>query len=57
MGADLRSRLFDRWTPENGQGLVEYTLILALVSVFAVAAATTLGTTIVTRLFSLSGSL
>jgi pilus assembly protein Flp/PilA len=35
---------------EEGQALVEYTLILALVSVVAIAALTSIGTEIVTRL-------
>ena len=42
---------------QKGQGLVEYTLILALVSIVAVAAVTDLGNTIVTKLFTLSNSL
>lgn len=43
-----------RW--EEGQGLVEYTLILVLVSIVAVAAVTNLGTTIITRLYTLGSS-
>jgi Flp pilus assembly pilin Flp len=42
---------------EDAQGLVEYTLILALVSIVAVVAVTDLGSTIVTKLFTLSNSL
>ena len=37
---------------EEGQALVEYTLILALVSVVAIAALTSIGTEIVTKLDS-----
>ena len=35
---------------EEGQALVEYTLILALVSIAAIATLTTIGTDIVTKL-------
>jgi Flp pilus assembly pilin Flp len=41
---------------ENGQGLVEYILVLALVAVIAIASLTGLGSTIVTKLYTLSGS-
>jgi Flp pilus assembly pilin Flp len=43
--------------PEDAQGLVEYALILGLASIVAVAAVTDLGSTIVTKLFTLSNSL
>jgi Flp pilus assembly pilin Flp len=42
---------------EAGQGLVEYLLILSLVSVVAILALSSLGTTIVTKLYGLSNSL
>ncbi len=41
----------------DGQGLVEYVLILALVSVFALVALTGLGQAIITKLYTLAGSL
>jgi pilus assembly protein Flp/PilA len=44
----LKSRLFDR--DEEGQGLAEYGLILALVAVVAITALTGLGTAIVNKL-------
>ncbi len=40
----------------EGQALVEYTLILVLASIVAVAAVTGLGNTIVTKLYGLSTS-
>jgi Flp pilus assembly pilin Flp len=39
-----------RITRDEGQALVEYTLILALVSIVAVAVLTNIGTAIVTKL-------
>lgn len=42
---------------DKGQGLVEYTLILSLVSIVAIVAVTNLGTTIVDKLYTLSNSL
>jgi pilus assembly protein Flp/PilA len=44
----LRARLFDH--DEEGQGLAEYGLILALVAVVAITALTGLGTAIVNKL-------
>jgi pilus assembly protein Flp/PilA len=44
----LRSRLFN--SDEEGQGLAEYGLILALVAVVAITALTGLGSAIVTKL-------
>jgi pilus assembly protein Flp/PilA len=44
----LRARLFDR--DEDGQGLAEYGLILALVAVVAITALTGLGSAIVNKL-------
>ena len=43
-------------TAEDGQGLVEYTMILLLASVVAIAALTGLGNTMVTKLYTLSNS-
>jgi len=42
---------------EDGQALVEYALILALVSVAAIAILTTLGTNIVTTLTNVANAL
>jgi len=42
---------------EDGQALVEYSLILALVSVAAIAILTTLGTNIVTTLTAVANAL
>ena len=41
---------------EDGQGLVEYTMILLLASIVAIAALTGLGNTMVTKLYTLSNS-
>jgi len=41
---------------QEGQGLVEYTLLLVLVAVVAIASLTGLGDTIVTKLYGLSTS-
>lgn len=51
----LRARLFDQ--DEEGQGLAEYGLILALVAVVAIAALTNLGSAIVTALGSVTAQL
>ena len=42
---------------EEGQALVEYTLILALVSIVAIAVLTTIGSKIVTQLTSVANAL
>jgi Flp pilus assembly pilin Flp len=42
---------------EEGQALVEYTLILALVSIVAIAALTGLGNAIITKLNAITGAL
>jgi pilus assembly protein Flp/PilA len=41
---------------DEGQGIIEYLLIMALVSVVAIIALTGLGTTIVTKLYGLSNA-
>lgn len=48
--ADARDR-------EEGQALVEYALILALVSVVAILALTNIGTEVVSKLTSVAGAL
>jgi len=42
---------------EDGQGMAEYGLILALVAVVVVGAVTTLGTNINTKITSIAGSI
>jgi len=42
---------------EEGQALVEYTLILALISIVAIAVLTTIGTDIVAKLTEVAGKL
>ena len=51
---DLLQLIRDR---EEGQALVEYTLILALVSVVAIGLLTTIGGDIVTKLTDVSNAL
>jgi pilus assembly protein Flp/PilA len=46
----LRVHVRCAWRHEEGQALVEYALILALVSIVAVAVLTALGTNIVPRI-------
>ena len=49
-----------RWQARNteeGQGLAEYGLILALIAVVCIGALTTMGTNITTKLGSLNASL
>jgi Flp pilus assembly pilin Flp len=41
---------------QEGQGLVEYTLLMSLIAFVAIASLTGLGTTIVTKLYTLAGS-
>jgi Flp pilus assembly pilin Flp len=53
----LRSRAFRRSErEEDGQGLFEYTLLVALIAMVAIVTITSLGQTIVTRLYTLGGS-
>jgi pilus assembly protein Flp/PilA len=51
----LRSRILDR--DEEGQGLAEYGLILALVAVVAITALTGLGSAIVNKLGQVTNAL
>jgi len=51
----LRARVSER--AEEGQGLAEYGLILALVAVVAIVALTGLGNAIVTTLGQIAGAL
>jgi len=52
----LVKRTFECIHEENGQGLVEYTLLVGLIALVAIASVTTLGETILTRLYTLGGS-
>jgi pilus assembly protein Flp/PilA len=53
----LQSAIYAIRNREEGQALVEYALILALVSVVAIAILTTLGGNIVTTLTSVANAL
>ena len=53
----LQSAVFAARNREEGQAMVEYALILALVSVVAIAVLTTIGTNIVTKLTSVANAL
>jgi pilus assembly protein Flp/PilA len=53
----LHSVVYAMRNREDGQALVEYALILALVSVVAIGILTTLGGNIVTTLTSVAGAL
>lgn len=53
----LQSAIFSIRNREDGQALVEYALILALVSVVAIGILTTLGGNIVTTLTSVANAL
>jgi pilus assembly protein Flp/PilA len=55
--ARMQSAIFAARNREEGQALVEYALILALVSVVAIAILQTLGTNIVARLTSVANAL
>jgi Flp pilus assembly pilin Flp len=62
MWTQLNRFVLSAWTraqlaKEEGQALVEYTLILALVSVVAIAALTGLGEAIVEKLEAVTGEL
>ena len=52
MGAVL-NRVVGCIRGQRGQGLVEYTLLLGLITLVAIAAVTGLGQTILTRLYTL----
>jgi len=52
----LAARAFKHIRGQDGQGLVEYTLLLGLITLVAIASVTTLGQTIVTRLYGLGTS-
>jgi Flp pilus assembly pilin Flp len=54
--ATVRARYRHFREQQDGQGLVEYGLILLLASVVAIAALTGLGVTIVTKLYGLATS-
>jgi Flp pilus assembly pilin Flp len=41
---------------QEGQGLVEYTLLIALIAFVVIAALSSLGTTIITKLYGLANS-
>jgi Flp pilus assembly pilin Flp len=51
----LRMRLADQW--ESGQGLAEYSLMLVLIALLAIAALTTLGQTIISKLYQQTADL
>jgi pilus assembly protein Flp/PilA len=55
--ARVQSAIFAARDREEGQALVEYALILALVSVVSIAILTTLGTNITARLTSVANAL
>ena len=55
--SDLILRISSRLQAEEGQTMVEYGLILALVSVVAIAALTQLGTGIIGTFGTVTGSL
>lgn len=50
-------RLEELGKREEGQGLVEYALILALISVLAIGALTAIGVNVVARLEDVAGAL
>lgn len=53
----LQTVLANAHDREEGQALVEYALILALVSVVAILALTNIGTNVVSKLTSVAGAL
>ena len=55
--AGIETWLRTRAAAEDGQGLAEYGLILALIAVVAIVALTGLGSNIASTLSSVSGSL
>ena len=52
----LVRRLIDGWCNEQGQGLVEYALILVLIAIVAITALVFLGNTLSTELSSIGAS-
>ena len=52
----LVRRLIDRWGNEQGQGLVEYALILFLIAIVAIIALVFLGNTVSTQLSKVGAS-
>lgn len=51
-----QSRIRNMLRRAEGQGLVEYTLLVALIAFVAISSVTTLGQTIVTKLYTLGAS-
>jgi pilus assembly protein Flp/PilA len=57
MYASLRGRLAQVFDNEDGQGLTEYALILALIAIIAIAALTLLGGSVSNVLSTVAGSM
>jgi pilus assembly protein Flp/PilA len=57
MCASLRARLAQVFDDEEGQGLTEYALILALIAVVAIAALTLLGGSVTSVLSTVARSM
>ena len=57
MCANLRARLAQVFDDEEGQGLTEYALILALIAVVAIAALTLLGGSVTSVLSTVARSM
>jgi pilus assembly protein Flp/PilA len=55
--SELLLKLKTFWNREEGQGLVEYALILVLVSIVAIAALTAIGTNVTNVLQSIANTL
>ena len=52
----VQSRLYRLRRPERGQGLVEYTVLVALIAFVCIATLTNLGSTMVSKLYTLTNS-